>query len=337
MYGPFCTFQDTISVSNFYPQQYLFVTNAGSNTLSFFVIDDNDPLHPKLVGNPAPTLGETPVSVAYSPKIKQACVTNAGSTAGITCYSVSSTTGLTAVGGLRFIPQTENSDPTTPPPGPLVLLGDVSFNPSETALFTSVRSNGAQPGLIYAYPVQNGTVGTKAVVSSLSTIPFAFDLNFLDNNDSHLMVMNPHFGSPGASFVTVHYPSLEITLDKDITVPGQLAVCWIVYAPQYDSVYLIDAGQPTITVVNPESGDVKGQYPYSTPSAGGEDSRIDRKWLYVLTDTQPAANSTTGPLEQNIKVFDINTGGVNPVQSFGVGKLQYQMGLAIYPSTYTVG
>lgn len=50
--------------------QYLFVTNAGSNTLSLLRINPHDPQHPTLIGNPAPTLGETPVSVTYSRKLK---------------------------------------------------------------------------------------------------------------------------------------------------------------------------------------------------------------------------------------------------------------------------
>ena len=50
--------------------QFLFVTNAGDDTLSMFVIDAANPEHPSLVGKPVPTLGETPISVAYSPRLK---------------------------------------------------------------------------------------------------------------------------------------------------------------------------------------------------------------------------------------------------------------------------
>lgn len=51
-------------------RQYLFTVNPGINTLSMFLIDPIDPWHPKLVGTPATTLGEIPVSVAYSPLLK---------------------------------------------------------------------------------------------------------------------------------------------------------------------------------------------------------------------------------------------------------------------------
>jgi hypothetical protein len=34
-----------------------------------FIIDRQDPLHPRLVGDPIPTLGQIPVSVTYSKEL----------------------------------------------------------------------------------------------------------------------------------------------------------------------------------------------------------------------------------------------------------------------------
>lgn len=48
---------------------YLFVVNAGSNSLSFFLIDRDDPQSLHLVGRPADTLGDFPMSVDYSPTL----------------------------------------------------------------------------------------------------------------------------------------------------------------------------------------------------------------------------------------------------------------------------
>lgn len=49
---------------------FLFTINSLSNTVSMFKINDEDPWHPQLVGSPAATLGDTPVSVAYSRSLK---------------------------------------------------------------------------------------------------------------------------------------------------------------------------------------------------------------------------------------------------------------------------
>lgn len=257
---------------------------------------------------------------------------NAGSTAGITCFSVDKHQGLKALGGLRPVPQTQLTDPTIPPPGPLVLIADITFNPSQTALFASVRSNGGEPGLLYAYPVQDGQVGRKEVVSSFPTLPFAFSLNFLDFIDEHLLVLNPHLNSPGAAFVSVSYPLLEITLTKTITIPGQMASCWAAYAPWLDSVFVLDALQTNVTVLNPETGDVKGQVNFDAIRGGGSDSRVDRKWLYTLTDFNILADGVTP--DPVIEVFDVSGGQVREVQRYdileGVGPIQFWMGMAIF-------
>ena len=119
-----------------------------------FLINPLDPLHPKLVGNPASSLGAKPVSVAYSSSLNQrksgfishwlnitvviVCTVNGGATpnavAGVACFSVDRQKGLTPLSPLRFIPQ-----PTDPAPVPSVALYpnisaplavDISFNPS---------------------------------------------------------------------------------------------------------------------------------------------------------------------------------------------------------------
>lgn len=51
--------------------KFLFAVNAGSNTLSMFQINKHQPLDLKLVGTPQSTLGEFPMSVAYSSALKQ--------------------------------------------------------------------------------------------------------------------------------------------------------------------------------------------------------------------------------------------------------------------------
>lgn len=48
---------------------FLFVVNPGSNTLSMFTINPSNPQNLTLVGKPAGTLGDFPVSVTYSEKL----------------------------------------------------------------------------------------------------------------------------------------------------------------------------------------------------------------------------------------------------------------------------
>jgi hypothetical protein len=67
-----------------------------------FFIDKDDPYHPRLL-NTAPTLGEFPSAVAYSSRLKTACVINGGAVGGVSCFSTDHAEGLTPVGGLRPI------------------------------------------------------------------------------------------------------------------------------------------------------------------------------------------------------------------------------------------
>ena len=278
-----------------------------------FSVSPRDPYHPKLLGRPQPTLGETPVSVSYSPKLKTgkptslfysiyrmlstsiACVTNGGSTAGVTCFSVSAQ-GLKPLGPLRLLPQTQLADPTPPPPGPLVLTADIAFNPSSTALFVTFRSNGGLPGSIYAFPVQNGQVGRTPTRSQFPALGAPFSLNFLAEGDSktlsdeRLIVTNPFVNRTGAALLQVAYPSLRVSQTTPIPLPGQQGTCWVAYDPRLStSAYVMDAGQPQINVVDHTTGALEKRIGFTnggrpvTSGTGSFDTRIDREWIYVLT------------------------------------------------------
>ena len=278
-----------------------------------FSISPQDPSHPKLLGRPQPTLGETPVSVSYSPKLKTgkpmppphytcrmliafpACVTNGGSPAGVTCFSASAK-GLTPLGPLRLLPQTQLADPTPPPPGPLVLTADVAFNPSSTALFVTFRSNGALPGSIYVFPVHNGQVGRTPVRSQFPGLGATFSLNFLaegnskELSDKRLIVTNAFVNQTGAALFEVAYPSLQVTEKTPVPLPGQQGTCWVAYDPRLSkSAYVMDAGQPQINVVDARTGVLEKRVSFTnggqpvTTGSGSFDTRIDREWVYVLT------------------------------------------------------
>ena len=170
--------------------QYLFTTNTGDSTLSMFRIDPKDPMHPKVVGTPAPTLGDTPVSVAYSDAIKtgqwshpfismsiltklSACVLNSGAKAGAACFSVDPQHGLIPLGVLRSVPQivVDPNNPAKPAPRPLTIAADIASNPSSTALFFTTGAVNAKAGHIYAYPVDKHQVSMEPVISSFSICP----------------------------------------------------------------------------------------------------------------------------------------------------------------------
>lgn len=262
--------QDSVVVDH----NYLFTVNAGSNTIAAFYIPPTDPYHPKLL-NTAPTLGQFPVSVAYSAKHNIACVVNGGAVGGVACYSVSETHGLTPVGGLRPIALGQ----TTPPAGPPGTVSDIVFNPSQTALFVTVKGSPTTPGKIYVYPVGPSGVSTTPVVSNPSELLLDFSLTFL-GSDSSALVTDPAYG---ASLIAIS-PTFAVTVTKKIVVAGEGAICWSEYSPRFDTVFIFDGGSANITLIDPASGAIKGAIVQSNfaTAKGSLDSQLDRGYLYVL-------------------------------------------------------
>jgi hypothetical protein len=143
----------------------LIAVNPGSNTISMFTISAADPTNLTMVGQPADTLGEFPMSVTISTELSQACVANSGSKAGIACFSVCKTKGLTPLDStLRPI----NLNQSTPPIGPTNTISQTFFNSDSTALITTVKGDPAvnNTGFLSVFPIENGRVSRNETRSS---------------------------------------------------------------------------------------------------------------------------------------------------------------------------
>jgi len=263
-----------------------------------------------------------------------ACVVNGGDVAGVACFSVDSKRGLRNLGPLRSIPQPPGAAP--PPAGPLIITGDITFDPSSSALFTTVVSVDGGPGSLYAYPVIDRQVSHTLVNNTVDDLTVPFSLNFL-GSDNKLIVTNPHNGSPGAALLDIS-PSMQIVEEKIITIPGQEASFWVAEALEYDTLFIMDAVRPTITIVDSRDGAIKGQFRFDTPAFGAMDTKADRNTLYTITD--PFSLNFTLIASPQILVYDITSvienGTPKQIQSFDifseVGQIPDLMGLAIYPA-----
>ncbi|KAL7907504.1 hypothetical protein GGI35DRAFT_470703 [Trichoderma velutinum] len=276
---------------------FLFVVNAGSNTLSMFEIDPSNPQHLTLVGKPAGTLGDFPISVTYSEKLNivmltlYSCVLNGGTKAGVACFAVDASRGLVALdSSLRSITQAFNQ--TTPPGGPILTASDIMFNPSSTGLFVSTKgappsSAGANPtlGFIYAWPVVGKTVSTRATISQPSGVTLDFSLTFLGADDSILLK-----DAAGVGYILSVSASLQVTVKDKIVLPSNEGLaCWGVFVPELNSAYVITASITNITVVDPSTGSVTGIITLPASDVGVFDSAFDRTFLYSLTNVASIA------------------------------------------------
>lgn len=132
----------------------------------------------------------------------------------------------------------------------------------------------------------------------------------------------------GASLVTLN-DDFSVTVDKKIVVAGQAAICWSAYSARFNTVFLMDAGKPDITVVDPTTGDIKGAIALDAANQGSFDTAIDRGYLYALRG---------GSAVSVVKLDGLKGDAGAPVlvQSAdlsGVGKRQGWTGLAVYPSS----
>jgi hypothetical protein len=247
-----------------------------------------------------------------------ACVINGGAVAGVTCFSVDHAKGLSPQGGLRPIALGQ----TTPPVGPPGTVSDIVFNPSETALFVSIKGAPPTPGSIYVYPVVYGQVSTTPVISSPATLLVDFSFNFL-GSDSKAVVTDPAYG---ASFVDIS-STYTVTVSKKIVVAGQAAICWATFSERFNSVALIDGGGPTVTLVDPSSGDITGVVNLDAAGSGALDSKLDRTYMYILRGAPMVSvlsemGLTHGKLPTEIQSLDLSA----------LGSRQGFQGMAIYPS-----
>lgn len=185
-----------------------------------------------------------------------------------------------------------------------------------------MKGNGVDPGYIYAYPVQNGAVSPTPVLSRPADLLIDFSVSFI--TDSTLVITDPAYG---AAYVSMS-PDFKFAVLSKIVIPGEGATCWSVYAPRFNTVYVIDAGSPNITLVDPATGAKKGTAVLDAANGGVFDSQIDRTYLYSLR-AKPVVTVLSndglnhGVLPKEIQSFDLSAYG--PRQGF--------QGMAIYPSS----
>jgi hypothetical protein len=82
-------FFDYISVEKIIYGLHFYKVNAGSNTVSLFSVDPSDPALLKMIGQPASSGGEFPMSLAINSAGTQACVLNGVAKNGVRSVSCS--------------------------------------------------------------------------------------------------------------------------------------------------------------------------------------------------------------------------------------------------------
>lgn len=197
--------------------------NPGSDTVTSFLIDTNNPTNLTLIGQ-AQLEGEFPVTIAASEILNIVCVGTAGAKNGVECFGPGENFRLKADGkGLRSF----GINATTPPVATRDGISDLFFSADLNWLFATVHGDLASDrGFISAFAVANDSVSTVEIRSVPDDIELLFG-GFQLPNSTNLFVSDARFGGVLLEFDgTGHFT----TLAKSVAEPPILALCWAEYS-----------------------------------------------------------------------------------------------------------
>ena len=286
-----------------------------------FTIDTENPLKLTMVSEPAPTLGQFAMSIAYSSKYQKACVLNGGAVNGVACYSVDAEKGLTPDGvGLRKF-----GFPATTPPqlgGSLGSGSDIQFLGDSSKLVATFKGRDkpkAKLGHVLVFDVdEDGNVAKTATDNQVSPLvqPFGFALSSASLDS--IFISDVTFGG---ALVSLDTQTNKISVDSVVNSTTFKASCWAIYSPALDTFYNIDAAATDLGKVS-SSGNLEGLISYTTSLEGGFDSVVDGSTSYMLTAVNELA------------VLDLASGKILQTLEYGSAEDRpYWTGMAMFPAS----
>ncbi len=207
--------------------RWLFAVNAGSNTISVFVVRPDGLALADVAGSG----GMHPISLTISGNLLY--VLNDGGTGNITGFAIAPDGKLSPVTGST---QPLSNGGTGIAPGP----AQVAFSPDgKTLVVTEKVSN-----LIDAYRVDNGVAMAPVAYPSAGAEPFGFAFD----KSGDLVVSEAFGGAPGQSALSsyaVDAGTLQVISPSVKTT--QTAACWVVITQNGKYTYTTNAGSATIS------------------------------------------------------------------------------------------
>ncbi|KAF7424398.1 hypothetical protein PC9H_009705 [Pleurotus ostreatus] len=282
----------------------LATVNPGSNTLSLFTIDPNDPTNLQVIGAPVGSGGEFPVSLAFNKDGSQLCALNGGAINGVNCFAVDKQRGLVSLANTN---RALNLNQTTPATGPAGSVSHIVFSEDGQTLVASVKGVPPTPGFLAAWAVQQD--------GSLSD-----DFQKIDPADGGLLPFSMTV-IPGKNAILATDAGLGFDIfdfggnaSSAVKIDGQSATCWSSFSKKTGNFYLTDIGTSIVTEVNVDdnlTGTIVKQYAQGQGTATIDNDIVtvgNNDFMYVL-----AANATT------IDVLALNAPGkAQTIQKLGV-------------------
>ncbi|KAK2601436.1 hypothetical protein N8I77_010885 [Diaporthe amygdali] len=301
----------------------LFAVNAGSNTLSMFAIDAQDPTKLTMVGKPVDVPGEFPVTVGASAKHNLACVGMTGSTAGMACASFDATQGLGEMDALRPF----DLGQTTPPVGPTNTVSQVFFSDDQSMVFSTVKGDPTKnnTGFLASFPVNAACQGQAASVAAegAQTSPSGTAVLFGSSpiaGSSNLFVTDASFGAAVLSMQQAANGSAPGSMVAEVAGKGvignQKATCWAAISPATKTAFVTDVGVNHLVEMSLDDASIQSQ---TDLSANGDPGLIDLKaagsMVYALSPgngtTNAAVTVVGAQSKEQVQHLDMSTLGLD--------------------------
>jgi len=276
--------------------------NAGSNTLSVFNIDPQNPTNLQMIGKPVGSGGEFPVSLAINKEGNSVCTVNGGAINGVACFSVDKTKGLVPIANtVRSLKLNQ----TTPATGPAGSVSHVIFSEDNTQLIASVKGVPPTPGIFAVWDIAaDGSLSEdfKAVQPAKGgLLPFSMTVipgkNSILATDAGLGVDIVDLSGGAADGVAAGKSS-------GLAIDGQGATCWSSFSPKTGNFYVTDIETSQITEINVDDNlkpSIVTQYAQGNGTATIDNDIAtvgQNDFMFVL-----AANAT------QVKVLSLNAPG----------------------------
>ncbi|KAG7089587.1 hypothetical protein E1B28_011254 [Marasmius oreades] len=276
----------------------LATVNSGSNTLSLFSIDEQDPAVLTRVGSTVGSGGEFPVSVAFNSKGDKLCALNGGEVNGVSCFKVDKENGLTPLSGTNRALGLNQTTPATGAPGS---ASQLIFSEDDKQLITSIKGipgGNATNG--------RGTVGALAIFEVADDGSLSKDFKVVAPPEKGLapfgMAIVPNkttiiaVADPAVGLDVFDLSQVEQGANKSVAtaIDKQQAVGWIVRSPTTENFLLSDFVTGLVTEVK-VGDDLKGSV-VSETDLGSDSGTIDnavatvkgKDFLYVMSSKAKA-------------------------------------------------
>jgi hypothetical protein len=275
---------------------YLFVVNAGSNSLSMFMINTMDATQLTLI-SVQPTFGSFPISVTVNSQY--ACVLTGGTQTGIRCFTYNTSSLFMMPSFDRNL--TSYISQTIPPTSPPGTLSEILFSADGLSLIVSVKGPGTTGGgYLLFYPLTNNaaTLSTSPVSQTPYNATLPFSMTLVGANG--LLITDP--GLHGV--LTQSYSSTNGIITNSIFTPVNASLagglCWSTYSPTIGNYYVVSNSPATIVELNLNLGSTSTpvtivQY-YPLPSnTGALEATVvplaGMDYLYVIGSTAQVITS----------------------------------------------